>query len=57
MEVVKKLERKGKRLYWLLTKSGLSYKFAIISYLKQIVKEEKIPEKFLETKLTMIWKK
>ena len=57
MEVINKLGAKGKRLYWLLTKSGVNYKFAIFSYLKQIVKKEEIPERFLDTKLTMIWKK
>ena len=57
IEVVNKLGAKGKRLYWLLTKAGVNYKFAIFSYLKQIVKKEEIPERFLDTKLTMIWKK
>merc|ERR1712026_596055 len=57
IEVVNKLGAKGKRLYWLLTKAGVNYKFAIFSYLKQIVKKEEIPKRFLDTKLTMIWKK
>ena len=56
-EVVRKMTRKGKRLYWPLTKSGAMYKFAIYKYLELIVKTENIPDSFLDTSMTMIWKK
>ena len=51
------MTRKGKRLYLPLTKSGAKYKFAIYKYLELIVKTENIPDSFLDTSMTMIWKK
>ena len=56
-KILKKLKQKGKKLYWLLTKAGDSYKTAIFQLLKKIVAEEEIPKSYLDTSLSMIWKK
>ena len=55
-KVLKRISKKGKKMFDLLTKAGEKYKEAIFQYMKRIIKHEEIPQSFSLTWLIAIWK-
>ena len=55
-EVVDKIEKKQKKSYDFLTKTGEGFKNSIFLLCKRIIREEVIPTKFFETTLHQLWK-
>ena len=55
--VLKRISKKGKRMFDLLNKAGDDYKEAIFLYMKRIFKYEETPYAFSITWLIAIWKK
>ena len=56
-KVLKRISRKGKRMFDLLNKAGDKYKEAIYWYMKRIFKNENTPLEFQLTWLIAIWKR
>ena len=55
-KVIKKIKDKNKNMYRLFNQVGDDYKKAIFEYMKKVIKEEEIPQKYKATTLTQIWK-
>ena len=56
-ELIKKLERKNKRTYDFLIKSGTGFKTCVLKLCQRLIKAEKFPNRFFETALQQLLKK
>ena len=56
-EVLSKIEKKNKRSYDFLIRTGEGFKESIFQLCKRIIRDETVPANFFETTLHQLWKK
>ena len=56
-ELIKRLEKKNKRSYDFLTKTGSQFKSVVFKLCRRLIEAEKFPHRFFETVLHQFWKK
>ena len=56
-ELVKKLEKKNKRSYDFLVKTGDNFKHVVFKLCKRLLESETFPARFFKTTLHQLWKK